>query len=355
MRLSRSNMVIEVTQALIWACVFLLPSVIALVFFRAFVAAWWAFRIMLIFVLPIYIAYLLNYYYIVPRFLYRGNYPGFFLSNIIMLVASFLRYYFDKGWTTIIPEKLSDDISLNIINAGYSGFIALELVFQVMVVLMAVGMRYVIKWNDEIQALEEEKRRNAEAELTWLKNQLNPHFLFNTLNNISSLTQIDPDKAQESIGQLSGLLRYALYESNVRKVKITDEVGFMKNYVDLMSLRCNGMTSIETWFDSFDGNIMISPLLFISLIENAFKHGTSAHRESFVKICMGFDGADLVFSCENSIHERKSVDRSGSGIGLENMTRRLELLYPGAYSYDQFTDKDAYVVIVRIKNISINV
>lgn len=355
MQLSRSNLIIEVTQALIWACVFLLPSVIALVFFRAFVAAWWAFRIMLIFVLPIYIAYLLNYYYIVPRFLYRGNYPGFFLSNIIMLVASFLRYYFDKDWTTIIPEKLSDDISLNIINAGYSGFIALELVFQVMVVLMAVGMRYVIKWNDEIQALEEEKRRNAEAELTWLKNQLNPHFLFNTFNNISSLTQTDPDKAQESISQLSELLRYALYESNTPKVSLADEVAFMQNYIDLMTLRCSDTASIQTRFDDFDSRVMISPLVFISLIENAFKHGISAHRKSFVKIDMGFDGSDLVFSCENSIHGGTSTDRSGSGIGLENMTRRLELLYPGSYSYSQFADKDTYVAIVRLKNIISNV
>lgn len=355
MRLNRSNLVIELTQALIWVCVFLLPPIISLVFFRTADYAWWAFRIMLIFVLPTYITYLLNYYYLVPRFLFRGRYLGFLLANAIMLIASFIRYYFDQGWTTIIPEKIPDEIPLNIIKAGYSGFISLELVFQSMIILLAVGIKYAIKWNNEKQAMEEERRRNAEAELNWLKNQLNPHFLFNTLNNISSLTQIDPDKAQDSIGQLSELLRYALYESNVRKVKIRDEVGFMKNYIDLISLRCNEMTRIQSRFDRFDDSLVISPLLFISLIENAFKHGTSAHKESFVRIDMGIDDGDLVFSCENSIHERTSKDRSGSGIGLENMTRRLELLYPKTYSYNQFTDEDTYVAIVRINNISSNV
>ena len=348
-------MVIEFIQAFIWACVFLLPSVIAVIFFQTAMSAWWTFKIMLIFVLPSYAAYLLNYHFLVPRFLFHGKYIVFLLANVLMLAASFFRYYFDMGWVTIIPEKITDEVTLNMINAGYSGFISLELVFQVMVVLMALGMKYVMKWNNEKYAIEEEKRRNAEAELNWLKNQLNPHFLFNTLNNISSLIQIDPEKAQLSIGQLSELLRYALYESNVGKVRIEDEIEFMKNYVNLMSLRCNGMTSIETRFDNFDEFIMISPLLFISLIENAFKHGTSAHRKSFVKVNMGLDGNDLVFSCENSIHERETIDRSGSGIGLENMTRRLELLYPDAHSYDQFTDKDAYVAIVRIKNISRNV
>ena len=219
-------------------------------------------------------------------------------------------------------------------------------------VAMPVGLKYVMRWNDEKHKMEEERRRNAEAELTWLKNQLNPHFLFNTLNNISSLTQIDADKAQESIGQFSELLRYALYESNVKKVKLTDETEFMKNYINLMSLRCNEMTLVETRFDSFDESLTISPLLFISLIENAFKHGISSHKDSFVKIDMGLDGNDLVFSCENSIHERASENRSGSGIGLENMLRRLDLLYPDAYTYRQYIEDRTYIAIVRIHKIN---
>lgn len=171
------------------------------------------------------------------------------------------------------------------------------------------------------------------------------------MNNISSLIQIDPDKAQECIGQLSELLRYALYESNVRKVRIDDEIAFMKNYIDLMTLRCSETTRIKSHFDKPDGNIMISPLLFISLIENAFKHGTSASKESFIKIDMGMDGDDIVFSCENTLLEKNTEDYSGSGIGLENMKRRLELLYPESYTYSCFREGNAYIVLVRIRNI----
>lgn len=355
MHFSRSTLIIDFIQTLMWTCVFLLPSMIYYIFFHEIGGVWWTIKIMLIFALPAYVAYLLNYYFLVTRCLFRGRHLIFIVSNLILLIASYLKFSKDKGWTTAIPEQVSDEISLTIITAGYTGFIALELVFQVMVVMMAIGLRYVIKWNEEKQALEEEKRRNAEAELTWLKNQLNPHFLFNTFNNISSLTKIDPDKAQESIGQLSELLRYALYESNIPKVSISDEIEFMKNYIDLMALRCSQTTKIETRFDKFDSSLTISPLLFISLIENAFKHGVSSHKESLIRICMKFDGPDLVFSCENSINENAPVNRSGSGIGLENMTRRLELLYPESYSYNQFTDKDIYVAIVRIKNICSNV
>lgn len=221
-------------------------------------------------------------------------------------------------------------------------------------IALSVGMRYVTRWYEDRKKLEEERRRNTEAELVWLKNQLNPHFLFNTLNNISSLVTVDAEKAQESICQLSDLLRYALYESNAAKVKVRDEVGFMRNYIDLMSIRCNAKTRIEVRFDEFEESAQISPLLFISLVENAFKHGTSAHLDSFVKIDMGMDGRDLVFSCENSITERHAENYSGSGVGLENIRRRLELLYPSSHSYLQYTEDGIYIVIVRIKNVKAN-
>lgn len=351
MRLNKSNLIIEFTQAFIWACVFLLPPIIYFIFFHEWGGVWWTFKAILIFFLPAYIAYLVNYYFLVSKLLYRGKYIMFIIANILLLAISYFRFLYNNGWTTTIPDKIQDEISLKIIAAGYTGFVTLELVFQVIVVMMAVGMRLVIKWNTEKYAIEEEKRRNAEAELTWLKNQLNPHFLFNTFNNISSLTKINPDKAQESIGQLSELLRYALYESNVQKVRLRDEVEFMNNYIDLMTLRCSGNTTIETSFYNFDEGIMISPLLFISLIENAFKHGVSTHHQSFVRMSLDMDGKDLIFICKNSLIEKNTTDYSGSGIGLENMTRRLDLLYPGSYTYKQFIEENSYIAIVRLKNI----
>ena len=145
------------------------------------------------------------------------------------------------------------------------------------------SIRHFIRNRDIKQQLKDEKAKNTEAELAWLKNQINPHFLFNTLNNISSLTQIDPDAAQDAIAQLSDLLRYAMYETNKKTVPISGEVAFMRNYIALMKLRCNEKTEVKTTFE-VEQDVEIAPLLFISLIENAFKHGVSSSRHSMIDI-----------------------------------------------------------------------
>ena len=348
----QSNMIINTAQGLIWACLFILPS--AVWYFiawdiKSFGATFYLTTQLL---LPAFLVYTINYCVLVPLVLFSSRKKYFYLINSALILFLIAIPVIKSGFIPEVPQEVRDAFP----NAKFLwiaiGGVVLKIIFYAVMVAMPVGLKYVMRWNDEKHKMEEERRRNAEAELTWLKNQLNPHFLFNTLNNISSLTQIDADKAQESIGQFSELLRYALYESNVKKVKLTDETEFMKNYINLMSLRCNEMTLVETRFDSFDESLTISPLLFISLIENAFKHGISSHKDSFVKIDMGLDGNDLVFSCENSIHERASENRSGSGIGLENMLRRLDLLYPDAYTYRQYIEDRTYIAIVRIHKIN---
>lgn len=153
------------------------------------------------------------------------------------------------------------------------------------------------------------------------------------MNNISSLIQIDPDAAQDSLAQLSDLLRYAMYESNKPTVSIQGEVEFMRNYIELMKLRCNDMTEVNTSFDV--QSMEIAPLLFISLVENAFKHGVSSSRESKINISMTQIGNTLTFICDNTNYPKTDADRSGSGIGLENTRRRMELLYHDRYEWEQ--------------------
>ena len=302
-------------------------------------------------VLPV-IIYLLNYCLLVPRLFFRERKLCFFISDvIIVLLAALLPFVFMQKPQAEEIEQLNQQLKEFSLTGLFFGAAIIRIMLYSFMIALAVGMRYIIRWYDEREKLEEERRRNAEAELNWLKNQLNPHFLFNTLNNITSLVQIDADKAQDSIAQLSDLLRYALYESNNQQVKVADEVEFLGNYISLMSLRCSDKTVVEMRFDEFDSSLKISPLLFISLVENAFKHGTSARHNAFVKIDMGMDGADLVFSCENSLIPKETKDYSGSGVGIENLRRRLELLYQGDYSYESFVEHGRYVAVVRIKNV----
>ena len=346
------NIIINTAQGIIWACLFIVPSAVWYFIASDIRSLGSSFYFTTQLLLPVFLVYTINYCILIPLLLFTSKKKYFYIINSAIILFFISIPAIRSGLSPDIPQEVRDAFpDARFIWIAIGG-VMLKIIFYAVMVAMPVGLKYVMRWNDEKHKMEEERRRNAEAELNWLKNQLNPHFLFNTLNNISSLTQIDPDKAQESIGQLSELLRYALYESNVKKVKLIDETEFMKNYINLMSLRCNEMTLVETRLDSFDESLTISPLLFISLIENAFKHGTSSHKESFVKIDMGLDGDDLVFSCENSVHERRSDDRSGSGIGLENMTRRLDLIYPDAYTYKQYVENNTYIAIVRIHNIT---
>ena len=214
---------------------------------------------------------------------------------------------------------------------------------------VAVGIRHFIRVRRLRQQLKEEKAKNTEAELAWLKNQINPHFLFNTLNNISSLTQIDPDAAQDMIARLSDLLRYAMYETNKPMVPIEGEVEFMRNYISLMKLRCNDRAVVTEHFKVDNPHTPVAPLLFISLIENAFKHGLSSSRPSAIHISLRQQGGEVEFCCDNTNYPKSTADRSGSGIGLENTRRRLELLYHRRYEWQQEVRDNIYHVKIIIR------
>ena len=334
---SRRNLIINTTQLLVWVAVFLVPAIVTGTMTGSLEQAWKVFIAGAVILLPAFIIYALNYYYLVPKLLHGGRAKWFYLINGVIIVGWLVWDFFGKH-PQEFPKEVVDQFGERNLWAMYVGSILLRVFVQCMLVLVAVGLRRIMRANETVV-----------AELTWLKHQLNPHFLFNTLNNISSLTQIDPDKAQESIGQLSDLLRYALYDSEADKVPLASEVEFMNNYIDLMALRCNELTKVEKEFEVPQEHVEVAPLLFISLIENAFKHGVNARYPSFVKVYMGYADGVLTFCCENSLFEKQGSDHIGSGIGLENMKRRLELLYPGKYTYEKKAGEDTYTVVVTLK------
>ena len=347
---NRRNLILNTTQIIVWAGVFLVPALVAWTTTGHMAQALSVFRHSARMMLPLFVLYGLNYYVLVPKFLYGGKVKWFYICNIVLLVGFNLFRYLPRGPMTF-PDEVVHQFGMRNMWAFFVGSIIAGVFIQVLMILLAVGLRHVMRQNEREMKFEEERRKTAEAELTWLKHQLNPHFLFNTLNNISSLTQIDPDKAQESIGQLSDLLRYALYDSEAEKVPLSSEIDFMDNYIDLMALRCNDLTTVEKHLEAPSRPVEVAPLLFISLVENAFKHGVNARYPSFVKVSMQMEGDDLVFTCDNSRFEKQGTDRIGSGIGLENMKRRLELLYPGRYTYEQDATGDTYHVKVTLKTL----
>ena len=337
---NRQNYIIDLAQLIIWAGLMLAPSLVDLTITREMKSSLKVLTGTLHMMLPLFAVYALNYYLLIPFFLHKqGKAKWFYLANAALLLAWNLPRAFNMPE---FPQEMYKQFGERGISALFVGSLLIGVFIQTLIIGLAVGIRHIMRSN-------EEKMEVTQAELTWLKHQLNPHFLFNTLNNISSLTQIDPDKAQESIGQLSDLLRYALYDSEADKVSLAAEVEFMDNYIDLMALRCNELTTVTKELEVPAEHVEVAPLLFISLIENAFKHGVNARYPSFLKIEMHCADGLLTFRCANSLFEKQGGDHIGSGIGVENMKRRLELLYPGRYSYSRKVSDGSYQVEVTLK------
>mgnify|MGYP003507805338 CR=1 FL=1 len=204
--------------------------------------------------------------------------------------------------------------------------------------LLSISLSILLKLSEKWLTWENQKQRIKaelqENELKNLKNQLNPHFLFNTLNNIYALIPISQEKAQKSVHELSQLLRYTLYDNENREVPLEKELRFVKNYISLMQLRMNSYTTLNTRINENEGKgKFIAPLLFITLIENAFKHGISGNKPSFIDIFITVQDNSVNCTVRNSYFPKTDSDKSGSGIGITNLKRQLNILYPKRHSF----------------------
>ncbi len=329
--IQRKDVWLFVAQLLLLSMIVLSPGLISFIASKDAAVVWESLRISAYWLSPVIIIYLFNFYLCVPFLWFRHRFLLFGLANATLIIASNFHLFL------VNINSLPD-----FYRAGYSSFIIIALLVNLMAISIALSIRYLMRQS-------EKRQKEIEAELAWLKNQINPHFLFNTLNNISSLAQIDGDETQEAIMQLSDLLRYALYETNKPKVPLEGEVEFMRNYIELMKLRCNEMTTVNSAFIVDSPKSEVAPLLFISLIENAFKHGMDSNAPASIDITLEEADDTLVFTCDNTNNPKPTKDRSGSGIGIENTRRRLDLVYPGHYQWEQTLECNIYHVRITLQ------
>ncbi len=201
------------------------------------------------------------------------------------------------------------------------------LVILYYILLLGIGIFWFMK---QLIAIAQLKNEKAKAELMLLKSQVNPHFFFNILNNLYGLVTKDAKKAQELILKLSDMMRYSIYEGKKEMVTLEEEIGYLKNYIELHQMRYH--KNIAIYFNAdIDENSKVVPLLFIILLENSFKHGVETLRENaFVKVDVVSDKNEIQFTVENNFGMSGNKEYK-PGIGLENLRRRLELIYPNRH------------------------
>jgi sensor histidine kinase YesM len=277
------------------------------------------------------IVFYLNYVVLAPKLFVRGKHRYDLLINILLLTTLGTILHF---WMVYVNSIYVPNSNINDDAIGTISYIARNSLNLAIFAGGATALALARRWVTTDQKLKEVEAERATAELRNLRSQINPHFLLNTLNNIYALTAFDTPKAQQAIQELSKMLRHILYDYQQPKVTLSDEVEFLQNYVNLMRIRLSD--SVDVKFQTFIANpqLEVAPMVFISLVENAFKHGVSPSEPSFIHIQIESADNQIVCDIQNSNHPKTANDHSGHGIGLVQVQRRLELTYPDHYQWE---------------------
>lgn len=291
----------------------------------------------------------LTLYWLMPQFLFKEQYGKFFIYLIVLILAFSTLAWFDSLYIQkplFWPEEVWDVDTIEI------GKILKYTTKIYPVVVLAV----VIKWfkygyiqqKNTVQLAEEK----LQAELKFLKAQVHPHFLFNTLNNLYALTLKQSKDAPDMVLKLSELLNYMLYECNADVVELRKELKLVKDYIDLEKIRYGDRLNVSYDVKGEDEGIRIAPLIILPFVENAFKHGVSdVLEESWVSIDLELKPASITLKVENSksnLEDTEDQFEYKEGIGLTNVKRRLELLYPNQYEFEIHESESSYLVVLKL-------
>lgn len=292
---------------------------------------------------PYLLIFIIHNSLIAPRLLLRKHrYVWYLVVNLLTITAVF-------SLVAIYEKYAPYDTEPYILN-GKASFTDLAIYWNILLGFFMTGLNMGIKLlyrslRDE-QQMEELKRQNLQAEMDYLRYQINPHFFMNTLNNIHALIDIDTEYAKSAVIELSKMMRYVLYESGSETISLKKDIQFIENYIELMRIRYD--SSIDICLDypaTIPNKVAIPPLLLIVFVENAFKHGVSYNHASFIHIRIGYRDDAVTAVISNSSHEKS---RPGTtGIGLENVKKRLALIYQDNYTLS-IDDSDPAVYTVKL-------
>ncbi|RZK73524.1 MAG: hypothetical protein EOO85_17155, partial [Pedobacter sp.] len=285
------------------------------------------------------IAFYVNTFFLVPR-IFLKNHPLYYIALVIGIVIAIVIL---DGWSDQLLnlQRFFDEAYLNrmmkqiLAHRGDNILQLFTLIMSVLVLGISTSLAVVRKWQRDKRRREELEREKITSELSFLKAQINPHFFFNTMNNIYALTQVDADMAGQAIHKLSRIMRYLLYETPQGHALLSQEISFVKDYITLNQLRVTKAVTINANIPNQVEDMPIASMMLLPFLENAFKHGVSANQKSNIDIVILQRNKELDITISNSVFKdaNASLDTS-SGIGLMNTRRRLDLLYAGKYSLE---------------------
>ncbi len=357
----RTNYIFHITGWLLYTAIYLFLFLDFLTLKGSLIRLLWTIPIQAV-------IFYMNAWFLMPRFLEKGKYfkYAFSILLIIGLLIGFSatfpiqkdnhrRHLMDKMMkkSATIPEGLVAKDQFNpkteLRNRSVfgrnlmQGFTLLSILFFSTIYRNAI----VKKEKEKDEAILESNK--LQADLQFLKAQINPHFLFNALNNIYSLALLKKDKAPDAIHELSEMLRYVIYESEDRFVSLEKEIKYVKNYIDLQLIKDQSITTVSFSYPENIKHCHIAPMILIPFVENSFKHSNiESAPNGWININLKYYGKNLIFTCSNSIPTREIKKDKTGGIGLENVKKRLKLIYKDNHSLNIQKENNTFKVILNI-------
>lgn len=314
---------------------------------------WWNKQALTFFLLVA--AFYLNFFVLVPRLLFTNRTSLFLITNLacgtayILLLVAYDEYF---NMSEVMHQVMRPNTPHIHKPRNWYWDISNLFVFS-MSVGISTAIATVQKWQADEKIRLELEQQQINSELSYLKAQINPHFFFNTLNNIYSLTNIDAEKAKTALLKLSRMMRYVLYETEKNHTMLSKELDFIRDYIELMKLRLSSRVHLDIQISERVDEAEIAPMLLLPFIENCFKHGISSQQDSIIKVIIEKKAQELRLTTENHIFKssENTPEGNASGIGLTNTKRRLDLLYQGKYTLDtdDLNAQNQYIVNLNIQ------
>jgi len=308
-----------------------------------------------IFLFILFLVFLINLYVLVPKFLFSDKRTRYVIMLSITIFAGIvvdviLHQWFVPREIASIPDRpydFNNDTSFK--QFSLIGTVFNNLITSILIIGSSTAFELFYKWLTEEKLRKDIEKEQFKTSLALLRHQVSPHFFMNTLNNIHSLIEIDTEKAQDAVERLSTLMRYLLYDSAQSTIELKKEVEFIYSFISLMQLRHSDEVKVSIVIPEQIPEVKIPPMLFISLLENAFKHSVSYPLKSYIHFELQFKKASLHCTIKNSKHNIPKINYGEySGIGLENIKESLNLLYGNNFQLDIMDKENEFEVDLTI-------